>query len=697
MPKRSGELHLNRGAKRRNTGRRQLRGAVGETEGQDGGNDAVVPEANSSKRVENVNEPEDEEAEPEQGGFTAYNALLTLLGSDKSSGDGEVKKKKKTQKSSKSQEEQSGDKIEGLDEDQAQEEEEEEEEDSENVTISAEDDNEGDTKDPFEYHFANPALDVVAKNPTFKPQKCAYKLLGTRSVLQLPEDRLAGSPEGASRMPSVDSLKLKYRIRAPFLQHNGDSLTDLQKELAFPMFNYQDIIFPGRSHANEEEVTNLYTLHLINHVLKTRDRVVKNNSKLSAHDGDDGDVEYRDQGFTRPKVLVLLPTRNSCYKFINRLISISGLRQTENKKRFKDAFYDDAQPPPTKPEDFRSFFAGNTDDMFCLGIKFTRQAIKLYTSFYSSDVIVASPLGLRMIIGNEGDSKSKRDYDFLSSIEVMLVDQADGILMQSWDNVEHIFKHTNLIPRDPHGCDFSRVRHWYLDQQAQRLRQTIILSQYTSPEMNMCLSKYCHNIGGKLKCRPEIEYGSIATVGMKIRQTFTRLVSEEPREDPNVRFKYFTSTLLPSIMRGSSYHGTLIVVPSYMDFVRLRNYMDRENYSCACISEYTPVSTVSRARTYFASQRTKMLMMTERFHHFRRFQLKGVNQVIIYGLPENPTFYQEFIRFMVRTSLEQDVDPAVLRARIIFSKWDSLKLERIVGTKRAGVLLEGVNDVYEFN
>lgn len=62
-----------------------------------------------------------------------------------------------------------------------------------------------------------------------------------------------------------------------------------------------------------------------------------------------------------------------------------------------------------------------------------RSSIRLYSPFYSSDIIIASPLGLRTVVGAEGETK--RDFDFLSSIELLVLEQADVFLMQNWEHV----------------------------------------------------------------------------------------------------------------------------------------------------------------------------------------------------------------------------------------------------------------------
>lgn len=52
--------------------------------------------------------------------------------------------------------------------------------------------------------------------------------------------------------------------------------------------------------------------------------------------------------------------------------------------------------------DYQHIFAGNTEDTFRVGVALAGKTMRLFADFYAADLLIASPLGLRMIIGAEG-------------------------------------------------------------------------------------------------------------------------------------------------------------------------------------------------------------------------------------------------------------------------------------------------------
>ncbi|CAJ0539825.1 Ff.00g072460.m01.CDS01 [Fusarium sp. VM40] len=645
-------------------------------------------------------DPEDEDDE-QTASAKPYMALLQSFNNESSAPNAKRRKlghqesaQLQSDEESASEDEQDAEK----DIDRAEEEPEEQVEDQLDDDDDSED--EENPTDPFDLHFAHPEDDVVAKRvKAVQKGDWATKralLQNLRATVQYPGCD-AGS-EVPKPITGLDGLQLKQKLKEISSRKVGE-FDAVQRNLSSLLFNYNDVLFCDRTVRNSDSLRELTCLHALNHVFKTRDRVIKNNYKL-AKEGQDADLELRDQGFTRPKVLFLLPTRNSCLRMVNMIRDLCEPDQQENRKRFDDGYVDkEAKFGADRPADFKDLFEGSDDDMFRLGMKFTRKTIKYFSQFYNSDILFASPLGLRMAIGSEEDSKL--DFDFLSSIEMVVVDQADALLMQNWEHVEFIFEHMNLQPKDAHGCDFSRVRNWYLEDWAKYFRQTVVLSAFNTPELSELLRLHCHNWAGKVRLQPEYP-GMLSQLGIKAKQTFSRFQSSSIDREPDARFEYFTSAIIPSLAkRAKDATGTLIFIPSYLDFVRVRNYFATssavENVTFGAISEYADVPEASRARSHFLNGRHRVLLYTERAHHFRRYQFTGVQRVIFYGLPDNPIFYTEIAGGYLSKS-EQDLrlDPGQGTVKVMFSKYDVMKLERVVGSKRVGKMIQDRGDTFEF-
>ena len=441
---------------------------------------------------------------------------------------------------------------------------------------------------------------------------------------------------------------------------------------------------------------------------RTRDTVVDNNIKLASEENPpEDDTPFKDQGFTRPSVLILLPTRNACLKVVNTLISLSATTQQENKARFlKDYSLDEPDTiPASKPEDFKDKFEGNDDDLFRIGIKFTRKSLKLFVEFYNADVILASPLGLKRVFESstkrrepreepaQKRSKGKGDCDFLSSISLLTIDSFTHLHFQNWEHIVEILSHINLMPTTPPPkCDFSRVKPYFLDGEGKYYRQTLLFGEFMTAEAMAIFSTNMTNVNGKVRMKHAYD-GVLSGIGFRIKHTVLRIEPKSPLTDPDVRFTYFTSHILRQIISAED-SGTLVFLPTYHSYLRLRNHLDTLGSPFGHISEYTPPDELSRARSYFQSGKFPLILLTERAYFFRRFgRVRGVKRVVFYGLPEYPQFYTEIVRWMDGLAEGEG------EVKVICSRWDWWKVERIVGTERVGKICAAesdVGDVFEF-
>ncbi|KIY53624.1 DUF1253-domain-containing protein [Fistulina hepatica ATCC 64428] len=465
--------------------------------------------------------------------------------------------------------------------------------------------------------------------------------------------------------------------------------TQLQNDLLSALATRCDLYIPTLNLQAKPRLRETIAIHALNHVYKKRTRVLKNNERLvNAAKSDVRTEPMEDQGFTRPSVLILLPFRSFALDWFHALVThASGPKvQIENQARFLSEYglppgAEDklaSAPPGTYAEDHVEVLKGNTDDNFRVGVKITKKSMKMFADFYGCDIIMASPLGLRRSIEKE------KHADYLSSIEVLVVDQLDVLAMQNWDHLKFIISHLNEMPKDDHDVDFSRIKPWYLDGNSRYLRQSILLSPYETPDTR-ALFNNLHNVSGKI--RTERRWSPLE-VPDGVFQDFIKFDCSNPMSEADKRFEYFSTQLFPSIIKSAVQSvQTAVFIPSSFDFVRVHNFFKKSGTSFSVLSEYSSNQVISRARQAFFSGKTAFLLVTERFHFYRRYNIRGIRNLVFYGPPDHAQYYAEYLSYPF---LDTGVDVADVSCRCLYSKYDWFALERIAGTIGAKELLSAV-------
>jgi len=687
-------------------------------------------------------EEEDEVATAVRSGGGAYGALLASLGASDDRSESEVSESDDEDEDARSasSDESASEDEEGeeatmaadSDGDASSSDDEEEEEEEEDAN---EDDDEDDD-DSDEASASEDAMDERATETGESALERHVRLgetltearaeaLKTQKVTFPREDASGGSGkrsvwEGANGLdvprvlerPELVNAKLAERWRT--VTGSDGFASESQAAFYSMLASYVDVqhgdrtLVPDQGPAGQQlndETLDAVCLHVIDHVTRTRNRVMKNNESLAkkAKAGTKvlEDDLPRDQGFVRPTVLFLTPMRNIAGRAIMRLLDLCpaahGRNDSVNKlERIEEDFLayegsdsedEDEEPrgkkkfKPFVPADHKALFKGNTDDHFRLGLKLTKASVRLYVDFFGADIIFASPLGIVTALQDE-----KSAADFLSSIELLVIDHANVIQMQNWAHVVTIVDAMNALPQEMRDCDIQRVHESHLNGHARHLRQTVLLSSFQTPEINALFNRRCVNYEGKVRLRTS-QKGVLGQLTLKTRQQFERvnMKSSDVVNADDIRFKYFVKHVLPRI-RENPEPGVVIFVSSYFDFVRIRNLLTKEEVSFAVNSEYTEPSEAARARTLFADRRKRVLLLSERAHFYFRRRIKGAREICFYSLPEHAHYYPELVSYLAGSAATASGSAPVVGhvagVVALFSKLDALKLERIVGSAR---------------
>jgi U3 small nucleolar RNA-associated protein 25 len=144
-----------------------------------------------------------------------------------------------------------------------------------------------------------------------------------------------------------------------------------------------------------------------------------------------------------------------------------------------------------------------------------------------------------------------------------------------------------------------------------------LISRYDSPEARALFHRHCHNLQGKIRLERTDYAGLLGHVKSGVKQIFERIDLEGSKgmgpdaavEEVEKRLEWFTKKVslgclasrkarlkgtrvqtIPALLRSAvSRENTLVVVPSYFDFIRVVNHLRKTDVvSFAAISEYVP-------------------------------------------------------------------------------------------------------------
>ncbi|EOA29995.1 hypothetical protein CARUB_v10013099mg [Capsella rubella] len=462
--------------------------------------------------------------------------------------------------------------------------------------------------------------------------------------------------------------------------------------------SYMDVFHSNKNGGRGEDSGHMdaYLMHSLNHIFRSRDLVKKNECKIHSLSVEEilSDDGLRDQGFTRPKVLILLPYKCTAFRAVMRLIQLTPESQRVNVQqldRFDKNFgLTSENVIPKKPYDWEALIGeGNAayDDAFMIGIEHTKESIRLYGDFNSSDMIIASPLGLVEAIGKAEDHIGK-DVDYLSSIEVLVIDHADVLMsMQYWKHIDIVFKQLNRLPSKQHDTtNIMRVRPWYLDGHARFYRQSIIISSHLTAELNSLFNHQCLNYKGKMKLECAYD-GVLHEVLCNVTQIYKRFDATSMLQADTARLEYFANKVFPRI-RDSVQGGVMIFINSSYEYSKLRMFLKSQKASFCYIDEDATNDVKSRARLEFFNGSKQIMLYTERAYFFWGYKIRGIKQLIFYSLPERKKYYPRIMNM-----LEESHD---MEATVLFSRFDQHQLARIVGKDSANRLIRSKGSIYAF-
>ena len=515
-----------------------------------------------------------------------------------------------------------------------------------------------------------------------------------------------------------ESLEIHPRISFP----STLDFSELSQDLLSKAMTGSDIVFASEQFHEKEVARSSYMMlaaHTLSHMLHKSARVERNNKKLKKRP----DLELRDQGPNRARLLWLAPFRANAYELIRNWISLLNIddssESSANLKSFLEEYegQDERNEHSKNWEDWRrELFKGHYDDAnyddFVIGISFNHGKMRIQFPKSSQalclvDVIIASPLSLSRIAAADRKTIRVREkfapkqedseepsitptedeptdlppvMDFLSAIEILVVDRIDALAMQNWENCNDVVSAVNAKAVATITADINRIEEKFLSPDSAKLaRQTILVAGSTLMD--------CYN---SLLPRPDRtvyvgQSGGLSglylnrALKQKIKQQFfIRVPITDVEQRQEALLDHFKTHFWKDV--GNEVRQLVIVVAHTSDLAPLMEFLDDEGIVDCCLAETTLSDIGGKRRKQikstlkaFREGNIRLIVVTERLLWYQRIRITGGRHVFYFGCPRTSSVYTDV--------LADVVDPLRCTSTCIYTANERTELERIVGSR----------------
>ena len=526
------------------------------------------------------------------------------------------------------------------------------------------------------------------------------------SVQESVDDEPVSEADDSNLSEDSDSNAMHKRVSFP----SSTEFTDESDSFFSSLMHGKDVVmavsdFTGPVARSTYSVLSAY---LLSHALKAGDKVRRNNRSPNPE---------RDQGPTRPRICVVCPFRSNGYEIVRNMASFIDTHKTEEEdeeeekvKKGLESFlqeYEGQDEQNIHSKNWESWrrelFKGHYDDSkyddFVVGISFSFGKLKL--SFPKNsvqlckniDIIIGTPLGLSRIAASDfkanrikqknSDDLDEEDgvvMDFLASIEILVVDRIDALMMQNESNTLDIIRATNQRPLATISADIGRIELKFLDSKsAQDARQTVFISGSTLMDEYM---GFVHPDRLEILSSPSKGISLNKALCQKIKQQFFVRVPLGEEEE------YFKNFFWKKV--GNDIRNLIIVVAESDDFKTVQEFLQDEGLVNCYLSEETLSDIAGKRRKEmkqilksFKSGDIRTIVITERLLWYQRIRITHGRHVFFYGPPKTDSIYADILADMV--------DPFRCSATLMYSNKNKLEIERIAGSKNLDKLFDNSN------